>query len=487
MGYRLLNILLLLSFRAPLLAVSLFLVIGSVCVAEPFCPPAPPPLKKGPKPLLKPTPKPNPASSKAGSGIPAHPVANYPRIVIDPKDMAAYEKLQADLEYYSNFRDVTAEANALIKLAPKVQVPPSIARAIADRYESLSRANIKAERDRCGGPTVDLRRKLGPVRNQAYEGWCFGFSAADLLSAKLGKTISAADTAIVFHSSSSGTSRLQRLFCDMGMQEGEGGFVDEAISKLQEEGGACLENRIPSEDNAYGTLHQRLMAIDNFAAQKNAEADKAAMESSEAGAEAAAFAAIFMGKRMYNVDSSRSPKEFCSLVKLKGLYPQLSLKKFIDIMENTTRADVLRALDDANCGERIPLDALQVVTRYPQSLVFKGPLGNFTPLSASISDRERLYGDIDAQLTRGNVVEISYGSGLLYNLKNNRDDSGHASLLVGKRYNQANGQCEYLLRNSWGRSCGQYDPVIRPNCQDGTVWVPKSALMRGTGSVTYIK
>jgi hypothetical protein len=92
---------------------------------------------------------------------------------------------------------------------------------------------------------------------------------------------------------------------------------------------------------------------------------------------------------------------------------------------------------------------------------------------------------MNQQLDSNNIVGISY---LLSFLKNSHDYyklSGHASTVVGRNYNEKTGDCEYLIRNSWGPGCASYDALFA--CHDGHILVPEFALQRGLNGVGYLK
>ena len=57
----------------------------------------------------------------------------------------------------------------------------------------------------------------------------------------------------------------------------------------------------------------------------------------------------------------------------------------------------------------------------------------------------------------------------------------HASVVAGREFNPKTGECEYLIKNSWGRGA-KYDSSLR--AEEGYVWMPKSYLSEGLQSVT---
>ena len=51
----------------------------------------------------------------------------------------------------------------------------------------------------------------------------------------------------------------------------------------------------------------------------------------------------------------------------------------------------------------------------------------------------------------------------------------HAVAVIGRR-TAAGGQCEYLIRNSWGKSCKHYAPRFREACGLGQLWLKRSEI-----------
>lgn len=64
----------------------------------------------------------------------------------------------------------------------------------------------------------------------------------------------------------------------------------------------------------------------------------------------------------------------------------------------------------------------------------------------------------------------------------------HAMVVAGKRIG-SNGKCEYMIRNSWGRSCSFYTPEVANTCNEntGTFWLPESQLTKTLDEVAVVK
>jgi C1A family cysteine protease len=270
---------------------------------------------------------------------------------------------------------------------------------------------------------------LGDVRDQDSIGWCYAFSAADLLSYKLGKKISAADMAMNYND-----NWINNIFKKLGSgeQDFEGGWMASSIEATKRKGGACKEEDLRSEDNGYSDIMTTLVDIDKIKRDNSVE-----------------------NKKIYS-DA------------LKAMFPNLKPEEYLDIIDKAARADLLNMLSDRACSPRINIEKFKVVSE----------------LAYLESGKNKLFNQIDEQLDKENIVSIGYNSTILMDTES--EETGmHASLVVGRRLNKENGECEYLVRNSWGRGCSSYDKKL--TWEEGNIWVPKSLLVKDILNVTYIE
>ncbi|MNJ94880.1 Papain family cysteine protease [compost metagenome] len=332
--------------------------------------------------------------------------------------------LKRKIESASSYENVDAKIDEYVQIAKELGVSSKDIAQFVGVHQKQGRAADLQEEKNCQ-PSYDLRNEiLGPPRNQDSIGWCYAFSGADLLSYKLGKRISAADLAINYND-----NWLNNLGKKMGFGETDfdGGWEEPAIAATAKKGGACLEQNLRSEDNGYSSLFNTLTKI----------------EETKRG--------LAKGSACYD--------------SITATYPNLPEKDYVEVVEKTSRAEVVRALSDKACGPRIPLNDIKV--------------------EVMTKSAEKNFKTIDEQLAQGNIVSVAYNVHVLVDPDDMSGKPNHASVLVGRKYDKKTRQCQYLIRNSWGRGCGSYSESWK--CEEGNVWVSKEALSRGLYGVTYLK
>lgn len=347
---------------------------------------------------------------------------------------AELDKSKKDIEHLSKYRAVSKELEVYKSYALKLGVSPKEIAKILQKYREYGEASTQREQNSCQ-TKIDLRNKvLGDVRDLDTIGWCYAFSTADLLSYKLGQKISAADFAINYNNDF--INNFFKKYNNKGEQDFKGGYttmINGVLQKMKQKGGACLESKFSSEDNGGGALRANLTLLDDLKRQQ------------------------------------WSPKTLRCQGVFEKVFPQLPIKDVIDIAERSTRSEFIQMLSEKACQPRINLGALEIIN---------------SPLTASTKD---LYDTIDQQLESKNIVKISYNAGLLFNTHYTGRNRPHNSVVLGRRFNQKNGECEYLIRNSYGRGCKAYDTTLAANCEEGNVWMPKSILAKGVEDVSYLK
>lgn len=328
------------------------------------------------------------------------------------------KKVEA-LVYESQFRDIKKQLPSFLKNHPDLQ------KKLDQGFQAT------AENKKSCIP-ADLRSELPPVKNQDGVGWCYAFAAADLLSFKTKKDISATDIAFATNN-----NFYANVLKNIGINEADlgGSFTAHSIKNLSEMGGACLEKDVRSDDNKFNKLIDNIRTITEYV---------------------------------------NGAKESC-VNELKSIFPNEDYSEFTKLAKDTKRSLIFEKLRSRNCSSRVDISALKI--RKEMDYLRENGVGLKKPA-------KDLFSLIDKQLSNKNIVAISYFP-TVYNRLTTRMDGGHSGTVVGRRYNDESGECEYLVRNTWGRSCDHYYTGFK--CEEGNIWLPKSRLNLALKGVTYLE
>ena len=282
---------------------------------------------------------------------------------------------------------------------------------------------------------------LHNVRNQDTVGWCYAYTAADLLSFKVGKKISA-----VSLYNSAGQIDVES---DIKSTTPVGGFIGQSIDKyLMKKNGLCLEEDLPSSDFKFCT-------------------DKTYQ--------------TFLTNLLTVVKENRFEKEMDS----NSCFGQDLERAFPGFDPGSIRGHINRF------GTRKLVEA--AYDRQCRNLSFKGLKVTTTTLVKHNGNDDTLMNAIDERLKKNEIAAIGYDYSQI-NAENGT--SGHGSIVVGKRTNPVTGKCDYLVRNSWGKTCDQKEHAelsCHKNCEGGNCrfsghfWVGADLLKRSILEVTYIQ
>lgn len=307
----------------------------------------------------------------------------------------------------------------------------------------LGDALTNQEKNSC--KPFDYRPRLPPVRDQSDMGWCYGFSAADLLSFKTQRDISAADLSL----SNFYSPAVQALQGNVGgsspaaqSQSGSnlhGGAVLYVLEGARR--GVCLESNFPSQDfklgEDYVSLQEALSSLEGYA-----------------------------GRPTQSLDAD-SQEELSSLVS--------------QMAPNRTN-EALAAVASAS-SQRV-VNTVRRIACSPKTPIRFGPVRNHIS-----EDSTFLLNKIRSVFESGNIASITYNVDVLENpeasVASINDENAHSSSVVGQRWNKEKKQCELLLRNSWGPYCDYYHASYE--CSEGHVWIPTKTLTGATEEVVYIE
>lgn len=322
-------------------------------------------------------------------------------------------------------------------------------------------ADIKIPRSLCEDVDIrdqnpSLREFFSTPRSQDSIGWCYGFSAADLLSAELARPVSAAHTSALYNKDvqSNFFWRLAYKFAPGSFDEVyEGGFVKKALKSVRNNQRVCLEDDFPYDANMNGEFYYLV---------RNLESLKERIENEQVNDENKCLAI----RRFINSEDNIN-------LNANELYAAL-------MSENLNI--VLEQIASSRCGEnQISVPEMDFASKSMPSL------NRFSNESAEDATRRhvrsltRFFGTIDEKLKSGKPLSVDY------NVKHiTHDDGLHASVLVARRWH--NGRCEFKIRNSWGVGCSMYDrsEITECNSSEGSYWVTDQKFYEMVNNITYI-
>ncbi len=305
---------------------------------------------------------------------------------------------------------------------------------------------------------VDLRAPLGPVRHQGTgSNWCFAETAADLATFRFqhelaGKRL----TADVFAFAHAAAKDPEFAF--------SGGFIDGAIRDGVAYGrtrNLCLFGTDDREAMGASVLDITGRAV--FVAELDEVADR--------------------GERARFMEKLAARRRTDPITKAD---PDVLYRVFRE--EESAALFARLALLLCAGGTWIPPHEVEVTSdRVSDEDWNKGEAYRVATAPARIEL-------IDEQLDRGVPVGIDYMVSVT--MFSTRPYGGlHASSIVGRRWNDDRGACEYLVRNSWGPACeptdgevlGGFRPDLLPGCEAGNFWLPYTDLTHSLFGVHYIE
>lgn len=293
----------------------------------------------------------------------------------------------------------------------------------------------------------ELKKHFSTAHTKGGMAWCFAFGAADLLSARLGKIVAPGDMALTYHRFSADPEARLPEHGYKSLEEGSngGGSLSEAVIAAQKRGkGVCLETSFPMPGGAqlkksteYLEAFQELQSVRNRM------------------------------RRQKDIEPVMQ-MQACEL-KIQKQFPELdaeTLWKIVAQNLNNSLVDVLGKLADQNCdGKRIPL---------PPGI-----------RSVERENRQANFSDVaDKEMKAGNMVSFFMDGHLLR--KDIPVNGEHQLVILGQK--EVKGECQYVVRNSWGSDCQQYTPRFRPSCNatEGTFLLPKKDFNKVAGAIEYL-
>jgi hypothetical protein len=269
-------------------------------------------------------------------------------------------------------------------------------------------------------------QRLGALRNQKDTSLCFADAAADIASYVTGKRVSAFSTAVrAFYLKTGGKPSTDAQFRKVIDRYNSGNYNHYVIDGLLE-GPVCPDDQ-PKGSLTYTAKDLTLMWRNYMAMQA----------------------------KPYAAGQAPTRDQLYLAQYLKRFAPSLPTQDFFNHLDVTKPLDVeLFEWIGRNCKLRVP--KAEAISR-----------GRPAPWG------------LDPALDRGALPLIGYDASVLQ-----KGLRGHSSLVVGEATIQ--GQTYYLVRNSWGSSCGGYNANVAKRCKQGHVWLTKKEIETATETVDYL-
>jgi hypothetical protein len=296
--------------------------------------------------------------------------------------------------------------------------------------------------------TVDFREYFPlKMRNQNKVSWCFAHAASDYLqyTYQLNEQVSAADVAINY--SQGKASRLIHFFKAILDPKSrplpaQTGFIKLAVNKILPEG-YCPESALPSDEWS--------------------RIDSTNQEESKVEIKQSILDTFELYKKIQNGKIATS-EQLPWFFKFKNI----DREQFFDLLKNSKYSRLMVNIRNAACkNERKPFGA----TLYSSEFAIRG---------------KNIFRKMNASFDRRMPVTIDFFSDVFRHFdhpKNNLSEL-HTVLVYGRKFDSTTGQCNYMIKDSYGEQCTKYDPKI--SCENGYVWLPENKLFRAMTSELII-
>ncbi len=324
---------------------------------------------------------------------------------------------------------------------------------------TITWADQKIDKGKC--PSVDLSEGLGPLRDQRNIGWCYANVAADLIAFKFknelkGERVSASYIAIL------NNEIFQKYPND------EAGDVLPALF-ISEYFGVCTGSLEEEFFNTgpHKTLREK---INNLVYLKDA-----------------------YDKRKKNQEYLDAYiQRINQYAQSNSLINKITFEELEEILENSSRRTFPRKLADRICESnmiKLKMDFFDTSYNY---FIING-LFHFKPSKGLFkSGKDDLIRKTNYYISNHKPVSVGYNTSIFdeKGYQSYQTSGGHVSLIVGQQWNEESNQCEFLLRNSWGKNCSGYqNPELKGKCDPNTgyLWLPSEILKRGITDVLSFK
>lgn len=303
----------------------------------------------------------------------------------------------------------------------------------------------------------NLNEFFSTPRDQDSIGWCYGFSAADLLSAELGQPVSAAHASILYNKEVEDSFfwRLAYKFQSGEFdQVHEGGYVKKSLKAMQSNSKVCLESDLPYDENYKKEFYFLIKELEDL--------KDLVKTSNETLRSKCALVSDFI-RLNYNIN--------------------LNANELYNALLNDNMNRILERIAQEKCADN-QITVTENLEFESKTMPYPHRFSNESAQDSQNRFVRRLtkfFQKIDDKLKEGKPIGVDY------NVKHVTGQKGlHASVLTERRW--CNGRCEFKIRNSWGTGCGFYDYSKISDCgsDEGSFWVTDQKFYEMVDNITYI-
>lgn len=317
----------------------------------------------------------------------------------------------------------------------------------------------RIDKEKCS--SVDLSENFGPLRDQRDIGWCYANVAADLIAFKFKNELRGARV------SASYIALLNNEIFQKYPNDDVGDVLPALL--IAEYFGVCTGS-LEEEFFITGPHKTLREKINNLVYLKDA-----------------------YDKRKKNQEYLSSYLQRINQYTLSNsLMNKISLEEVEEILKNSSRKTFLRKLANRICEMNIIKLRMDIYGIDYNYFWINGLFHYKLSKGFAISGKENLIKKTNYYISNNKPVSVGYNTSIFdeKGYQSYQTYGGHVSLIVGRRWNDEQNQCEFLLRNSWGINCSSYqNPELIGKCdpKTGYLWLPSEILKRGITEVLSFK
>lgn len=279
-----------------------------------------------------------------------------------------------------------------------------------------------------------MREYFTTPRHQDSIGWCFGFIAADLISAETGTPVSTIHASLQYNKKIQ-SGAISRRQAERELSSGnfnevyEGGDIADAINAVARNRAICPERLVPFDAQKPRATREFIDAIEKMRAANNGNLSQVCQE----------IDSYLPGFSQSNFDVQKISES---------------------LLQQNLNVSLEQMVQERCKNQMIPVPAYKVVS----------------------TRNNGRFNTINNLLNSGKPIGVTY---LTRNFMNRPNGGGHASVLTGRRWR--NGKCEYKIRNVWGKSCSEYKEGIPCDKEEGSFWITDAQFSTHIDDIQYIE